>query len=90
MTVHLTPELERLIQGRLASGHYGSATEVVGIALRLLEEHDRLHQVWVKDLREKVATGLTQLERGEHWDGEQDFDELEAELDRGDRRQTTG
>jgi antitoxin ParD1/3/4 len=81
MTVHLTPELERLIQDRLKSGRYGSASEIVRVALRLLEKHDRLQQVWAEDMREKIAEGLDQLNTGERWDGEQVFDELEAELD---------
>jgi len=25
------------------------------VALRLLEEHDRLQQVWVEDMREKIS-----------------------------------
>jgi antitoxin ParD1/3/4 len=82
MTVPLNPELERLIQDRLESGRYGSPSEVVRVALRLLEEHDRLHQVWSKELQDKIAVGLDELNKGEHWDGEQMFDELEAQLDK--------
>jgi antitoxin ParD1/3/4 len=82
MTVHLTPELERLIESKLQSGRYGSASEVVRVALRLLEEHDRLQQVWTADMQGKIAEGLDQLNQGERWDGEQVFDELEAELAR--------
>jgi antitoxin ParD1/3/4 len=90
MTVHLNSELERLIQDRLESGLYGSPSEVVCVALRLLEEHDRLQQVWSKELRDKIATGLDQLDKGEHWDGEQVFDELEAQLDEQARQATPG
>jgi antitoxin ParD1/3/4 len=80
MTVHLTPEIERLIEEKLKSGRYGSAGEVVQVALRLLEEHDRLQQVWAKGIQEKIAEGLDQLHAGERWDGEKVFDELETEL----------
>lgn len=90
MTVHLTPELERLIQDKLDSGRYASASEIVRVALRLLEEHDRLQQVWAKDMREKIAEGLDQLNQGERWDGEQVFDELEAELDKQTRPARSG
>ena len=38
MNVHLTDELERLVQSRVQSGRYNSASEVVREALRLLEE----------------------------------------------------
>ena len=42
MNVSLTPELAAFVQGRVASGRYGSASEVVRAALRLLEEDGRL------------------------------------------------
>ncbi len=90
MTVHLTPELQRLIESKLKTGRYGSASEVVRVALRLLEEHDRLQQVSIEDAREKIAEGLDQLRRGERWDGEQVFEELEAELDRQTKPAASG
>lgn len=82
MTVQLTPELERLIEDKLKSGRYGSASEIVRVALRLLEEHDRLQQVWAEDMRQKIAEGLDQLNKGERLDGEEVFDELEKELEK--------
>jgi antitoxin ParD1/3/4 len=42
MNVSLTPELAAFVQDRVASGRYGSASEVVRAALRLLEEDERL------------------------------------------------
>ena len=40
MNVSLTPELERFVSGKVESGRYNSASEVVREALRLLEEND--------------------------------------------------
>lgn len=60
MAVSLTPELEAIIQERVDSGRYGSASEVVQEALRLLEERDR-----VEHLRSLIAVGLEQAQRGE-------------------------
>jgi len=42
MNVSLSPELERFIKKKLATGLYTSASEVVREALRLLQERDRL------------------------------------------------
>ena len=42
--VSLTPEMEAFIDGRVASGRYRSASEVVRAALRLLEEDERKWQ----------------------------------------------
>ena len=39
--VSLTPEIEAFITGRVASGRFRSASEVVRAALRLLEEDER-------------------------------------------------
>ena len=40
ITVSITPELRAFIKGRLTSGRYGNASEVVRAALRLLGEHE--------------------------------------------------
>jgi antitoxin ParD1/3/4 len=70
MNVSLTPELEKLVQTRVQSGRYTSASEVVREALRLLEQHDRVHAMQLKELRSRIDAGLTALDRGEGVDGE--------------------
>ena len=42
MNVSLTPELESLVNHKVKTGLYNSASEVVREALRLLEEEDRI------------------------------------------------
>ncbi len=39
--VSLTPEIETFIAGRIASGRFRNASEVVRAAMRLLEEDER-------------------------------------------------
>jgi antitoxin ParD1/3/4 len=41
MNVSLTPELERSVAEKVASGHYSSASEVVRAGLRLLDKEER-------------------------------------------------
>ena len=44
LNVSLTPELERFVDQRVASGLYQTASEVVRDALRLLEEQEAARQ----------------------------------------------
>ncbi len=76
VNVSLTPELEALIQERVRSGRYTSASEVVREALRLLEDRDELRRVRLAELRSKVAAGLDSLDRGQARDGDEVIDEI--------------
>jgi antitoxin ParD1/3/4 len=79
MNVHLTKELELLVQSRVKSGRYGSASEVVRDALRLLADRDELLELRKLELRKKIAQGLDSLQRGESVDGDAFFTQLERE-----------
>ncbi len=61
MNVSLTPELERLVNEKVESGLYQTASEVVREALRLLKERDQARV----QLRADVQAGLDQTARGE-------------------------
>ena len=65
MNVSLTPTLEELVQRKVATGLYNSASEVIREALRLLEERDEMCKMRLAALRTEVSIGLDQLERGE-------------------------
>src|SRR5665213_731141 len=65
MNISLTAELEGLINTKVASGMYHSASEVIREALRLLREHDDLKKIRFEDLRRDIAVGLEQSRRGE-------------------------
>ena len=58
MNVSLTPQLEALVQRKVESGLYGSASEVMREALRLLEERDRLRSMRLEELRAEIQQGL--------------------------------
>jgi antitoxin ParD1/3/4 len=57
MNVNLTPELEKLVRRKVASGLYTSASEVVREALRLMEEQDQMRAVRLEQLRQDVRKG---------------------------------
>lgn len=61
MNVSLTPELERLVNEKVESGLYQTASEVVREALRLLKERDHARE----QLRADVQAGFDQLARNE-------------------------
>jgi antitoxin ParD1/3/4 len=50
MGISLTPSQELFIQAKLQAGKYRSVEEVMEIALRLLDEHDRTDIAWVEDI----------------------------------------
>ena len=65
MNVSLTPKLDELVQAKVASGLYNSASEVIREALRLLDERDRVREARIGELRTELGLGLEQLERGQ-------------------------
>ena len=79
MNVNLTPELEALVQRKVKSGRYNSASEVVREALRLLEQRDEVRQLQMQALRKTVDEGQSAFERGETSDGGAFFAALERE-----------
>lgn len=58
MTIALSKQLETLIEEKIASGRYQSASEVMQEALRLLEESERLEMVKLSALRRDIQAGL--------------------------------
>jgi antitoxin ParD1/3/4 len=65
MNVSLTPELEQYVNGKVRSGLYHSASEVVRAGLRLLKEQDEIHQKKLQELRREIQIGIDQAERGQ-------------------------
>jgi antitoxin ParD1/3/4 len=61
MNVSLTPELERLVNEKVESGLYQTASEVVRETLRLLKQRDQARE----QLRADVQAAFDQLARGE-------------------------
>jgi antitoxin ParD1/3/4 len=58
MNISLTPQLEALVKNKVESGLYGSASEVMRDALRLLEARDQRQHLRVEELRTEIKKGL--------------------------------
>jgi antitoxin ParD1/3/4 len=75
MNISLTPQLEELIKRKVASGRYGSASEVVREALRLLEDRDRTAEEKLTALRAEIRKGQ---DSGPPIDADEVFRRLDA------------
>ena len=64
MNVSLTPELEKWVQTKVKSGLYGSSSEVVRDALRVLHQFEEERHRRFASLRSEVQIGLEQLNAG--------------------------
>jgi antitoxin ParD1/3/4 len=70
--VSLTPEQQRYIDERVASGRFSSASEVMRHALRLMQE--------AEERRERLVTMLCDVSARADRDGTLSADEVDAEL----------
>lgn len=75
MNVSLTPKLEKYIQKKVGTGRYGSASEVVREALRLLEQNDAYEQE-LREFRAELDRGIAEADAGITLDGEEVFARL--------------
>jgi len=64
MNISLTPELQNLVDEKVRTGRYASASEVIREGLRLLEEQDRLKQQRLDLVQRKIDRGIAQLDQG--------------------------
>ena len=84
VNVSLTPELEELVNEKVRSGMYHSASEVIREGLRLLKEQDEVRKFRLGQLSVEVDAGIGQIERGNYTDYNADnmqplFDEVKSE-----------
>ena len=85
MGIHLTPEFEQLIENKVKSGPYKSASEVIAEALRLLEQRDRIFAHSNDEVRTQIEQGWQSAQRGELVDGAEVFDRIDTELEGRER-----
>lgn len=84
MNISLTPQLEEFVRRKVESGRYGSSSEVICEALRLLEQAELNEAQRLEALRADIQGGLDQLDRGESVDGDILFARLRRTLERSE------
>ncbi|TDR93708.1 putative addiction module CopG family antidote [Enterovirga rhinocerotis] len=75
--IHLSPELDVVVDRLLASGRYDSADALVGKAVSLLDDLHRRQDDQIAAFKAQIADGLADLAAGRT----HDLDEISAELD---------
>ena len=81
MNVSLTPELEKLVQEKVESGRYTSASEVVREALRLMEKRDQRlaeREQALQAFQAEMDRRIAEADAGGWIDGEEAFARLRA------------
>ena len=80
MNVSLTPELERIVDQKVKSGLYNSASEVVREGLRLLQQRDEMREAKLNALRAEIQKGIDDLEAGHYRDGAEAMADIKERL----------
>jgi antitoxin ParD1/3/4 len=86
MNVSLTPELEKFVHKKVASGMYQTASEVVREGLRRLDDEERRRRAQIDRVRKHIAKGVAQADAGELVDGEVVFRDLRSMIDTIERK----
>lgn len=61
LNVSLPEELEKKVRDHVASGYYGSASEVIREALRLFEAYHTTRQAQLTSLKRDIEEGMADL-----------------------------
>jgi len=85
MTVTLTAEQEKFIAEQLESGHYRSAADVIAQGLGMLRVQEEFIRSNATALREKIASGIDQIRRGQVVDGKAAIQSLQDKLHERER-----
>ena len=80
-SVTLTPDLDAVIQRRIASGRYGSRNEVIRAALRVLERDEEAADRKLADLDTAIARGIADAEAGRVMDLDEAFRQIRKGID---------
>jgi len=78
MNVSLTPELEKFVADKVATGRYTSASEVVREALRLLEREEKSREEQIAEFNRELKARLDSLDRGEYVTAEESLRRIQA------------
>ena len=80
MAIQLPPDLESKIHSFVDGANYRTPADVVDAALNLLSDRKKPSLEKFHQLREEIAVGIAEADRGELLDAEDVFDDIERQL----------
>lgn len=80
VSVSLTEQQRRFVQGKIQEGQFRSVNELFQAALQVLESHDGLKTLQLRDLRARISDSIAAVERVERVDGRQFVEGLISRL----------
>src|ERR1700758_5558317 len=63
--INLTGHFDRFVERQISSGRYSNASEMVRVALRLLEQEEHERQAKLKALRRAAKEGFDEIDQGQ-------------------------
>ena len=90
VSVSLNEEQRRFVQGKIKEGRFRSANDLFQEALRVLESHDGLKTVQLRDLRARISDSIAAVERVEQVDGRQFVENLISRLQSAEPNRKAG
>jgi antitoxin ParD1/3/4 len=63
--INLTGHFDRFVERQVSSGRYSNASEMVRVALRLLEQEEHERQAKLKALRRAAKEGFDEIDQGQ-------------------------
>lgn len=80
MDISMTPKLEKFVNRKIASGEFGSASEVIQEALRLMDKIEREEKKKLEELRREIQIGIDEADRGELLDAKEVLREIREDF----------
>jgi len=90
VNVSLNEQQQRFVQGKLLAGQFQSVNDLFQEALRVLESHDSLKTVQLKELRARISDSISAVEPVDQVDGRLFVENLISRLQEADPRQKVG
>lgn len=90
INVSLNEEQQRFVQGKIQAGQFRSVSDLFQEALRVLESHDSLKTIQLRELRARISDSISAVEPVDQVDGRQFVENLISRLQNSEPRQKVG